>query len=60
MASPLEVELGGLFINDKKGEVIINTLKEMWHPKQTTPMHTENSTASGIINETVKNSDPRL
>ena len=54
MASAAEAELGGLLVNAKDGEVIRNTLEEMGHPQQPKPMQTDNSTTSGIINETVK------
>ena len=54
MAFIAEAELGGLFINDKEGEVIRNTLEEMVHTQHPTPMQTDNSTAYVIINEMVK------
>ena len=52
--SAAEAELGGLFINAKEGEVLRTSLEEMGHPQVPIPMQTDNSTASGIINETVK------
>ena len=54
VAYTAEAELGGLFINAKEGEVIKNMLEEMGHPQKPTSMHTYNSTATVIINETVK------
>ena len=54
MASATEAELGGLLINSKEGEVLRTSLEEMGHPQGPAPMQTDNSTASGIIDETVK------
>ena len=54
MAYAEEAELGGLFINAKEGEVLRTTLEEMGHPKGPIPMQTDKFTASGIINENVK------
>ena len=54
MASASEAELGGMFINAKEWEVLRTSLKEMVHPQGSTLMQTNNSTACGIINETVK------
>ena len=54
MASAAEAELGDLFINYKESEVIRNMLEEIGHPQQLKPIRTDNSTASGIINETIK------
>ena len=54
MASAAKAELRGLFINDKEGEVLITSLEEIGHPQGPIPMQTDNYTASGIINETVK------
>ena len=46
--------MGGLFVNTKEVEVLRTSLEEMGHPQGKTPMQTDNSTASVIINETVK------
>ena len=54
MDSAAEAELGGLLINAKEGEVLRTSLEEMGHPQGPIPMQTDNCTASGIINETVK------
>ena len=54
MASAAEAELGGLLINAKEREVLRTSLEEMGHPQGPIPMQKDNSTASGIINETVK------
>ncbi len=49
-----ESELGGLFVNCKEGVVIRQSLADMGHPQQTTPVITDNSTACGIANQTMK------
>ena len=54
MASAAEAELGGLFINAKEGEVLRTSQEEMWHQQGPIPIQTDNSTFSGIINETSK------
>ena len=54
MASAAEAELRGLLIKAKEGEVLRNSLEEMGHQQGPAHMKTDNSTASGIINETVK------
>ena len=53
-ASAEEAELEGLFVNAKEGEILITSSEEIGHPQGNTPMKTDKSTASGIINETVK------
>ena len=59
MDSAAEEELGGLLINTKEGEVLRTSLEEMGHPQGPAPIQTDNSTASGIINETVKQRRPK-
>ena len=54
MDSAAEAKLGGLLINTKEGEVLRTPQEEMGHPQGPIPIQTDNSTASGIINETVK------
>ena len=46
MASAADAELGG--------KVLRTSLEEIGHPQMPTPKQTDKSTASGIINETVK------
>jgi hypothetical protein len=53
-ASAAEAELAGLFHNGKEACPIRVALSEMGHPEPPTPIVTDNSTASGIANETVK------
>jgi hypothetical protein len=53
MSSAAEAEIAGLFINAKEGEIICTTLDEMGYPQNATPIQTDNSTASGIANDTI-------
>ena len=53
-ASAAEAELGALFLNAKEAKVIRLTLLELGHPQPPTPIHIDNSTAVGIVNNTIK------
>ncbi len=54
MSSAAEAELAGLFINAKEAIYIRNILTEMGHPQPPTPLQTDNSTAEGVVNNTVQ------
>jgi hypothetical protein len=54
LSSASEAKLTALFYNGKKGAPLRITLGELGHPQPPTPMVTDNSTASGIANESVK------
>jgi hypothetical protein len=54
IASAAEAEVGALYVNAQEATVLCNSLDEMGHPQLATPMGTDNSTADGIINGTVK------
>ena len=55
MSSAAEAETGGLFVNGQAAVPIITTLEEMGHPQPgPTPIQTDNTTAAGIANDTVK------
>ena len=54
MSSAAEAELGALFVNGKEATVLRQTLSDMGWKQPPTPMQTDNSTANGIINRTVK------
>jgi hypothetical protein len=65
LSSAAEAELGALFHNGNKACPLRTTLNEMGHPQPTTPMATDNNTASGDCNlhrqaETVKAIDVRF
>ena len=56
MSSAAEAECGGLYLNAKEAVPMRNTLIELGHPQPPngTPIRTDNSTADGIMNRTVK------
>jgi hypothetical protein len=49
-----EAELAGLFHNGKEACAIRTCLEELGHPQPPTPMKTDNTTAEGLANDTVK------
>ena len=53
-ASAAEAELGALFLNAIKAKIMRLTLEEMGHPQPATPIHVDNTTAVGIVNNTIK------
>jgi hypothetical protein len=54
VASAAEAEVAGLFINAQDAVPERTTLIELGHPQPATPIRTDNSTANGIINGTIK------
>jgi hypothetical protein len=54
VASAAESEVGACFHNAQSGAPLRVTLTEMGHTKLPTPLQTDNSTAFGILNETIK------
>jgi hypothetical protein len=54
VSSAAEAELAALFHNGKEACPIRTCLEELGHPQPPTPIQTDNSTASGIANDTVK------
>jgi hypothetical protein len=54
VSSAAEAELGGVFHNAKEACPLRTCLEELGHPQPPTPIQTDNSTASGIANDTVK------
>jgi hypothetical protein len=54
VASAAEAEVGALFLNGQEATILRLILSEMGHPQGPTPMRTDNDTAYGIINGTVK------
>ncbi len=54
MASAAEAEIGALYINSQTAEVFRTTLIEMGHPQPPTPVQTDNSTAYGIVNLSIR------
>jgi hypothetical protein len=54
MSSAAEAEIGAVFLNAKEGAVLRTTLEEMGHKQPPTPMETDNTTATGYRNGTIK------
>jgi hypothetical protein len=54
MSSAAEAESGAVFINAKEGAVLRTTLEELGHKQPPTPMETDNTTATGYSNGTIK------
>ena len=53
-ASAAKAELGALFLNAQEAKIMALTLLEMGHPQPAIPIHCDNTTAVGIVNNTVK------
>jgi hypothetical protein len=51
---PAEAELGALFLNAQEAKVLQLTLLELGHPQLPTPIHINNTTTVGIVNNTIK------
>ena len=65
VTSAAEAELAGLYINAKELIPLRHTLEAMGWPQPKTPVQTDNSTASGVVNKTIiprkmKSMDMRL
>jgi hypothetical protein len=54
VSSIAEAELGAIFVNAKEGTVVRTALSEMGHKQEFPQLKTGNSTADGIINNTVQ------
>ena len=54
VASAAEAELGALFLNAQTICPFQIALDELGHPQPATPLQTDNSTASSIVNDTIK------
>ena len=53
-SSAVEAELGALFVNTKEAKILSLTLQKLCHPQPQTPIHVENTTVLGIVNNTIK------
>ena len=58
-ASAAEAELGALFLNAQEAKIMRLTLDELGHPQPPTPIHIDNSTCVGIVNNTQKRTRSR-
>jgi hypothetical protein len=56
VSSVAEAESGAVFVNAKEGTVTHTTFSEMSHKQDATDLRTNNSTADGIISNTVQQS----
>ena len=54
LASAAETELGALFFNGQEAIPIRHALLEMGHPQPPTPIQTDNTTAAGIVNASIR------
>ena len=53
-ASAAEAELSALFPNAIEAKIMRLTLEEMGHPQPPTPIHCDNTTALGIVSNSIK------
>jgi hypothetical protein len=54
MASAAESKVGALFVNSQEAIPLCYALKELGHPQPPMPVQTDNSTAAGYSNNTIK------
>ena len=54
VSSPAEAEYGGMFMNARAALPLRQALIEMGHKQPPTPMQSDNDTATGIANESIK------
>jgi hypothetical protein len=54
MSSAAKEEIGSVFLNAKEATVLCTMLEEMGHPQPPTTLQTDNTTATGYRNNTVK------
>jgi hypothetical protein len=54
MSSSAEAETGSVFLRAKETTILRITLEEMGHTQPPTPLQTDNTTATGYINDTIK------
>ena len=59
MASAAEVDMGALFVNGREIMILRTILKEMGHPQPPTLIITDNSTASCMTNNTIRQRQSR-
>jgi hypothetical protein len=59
VASAVKSEVGACFQNAQSGAPLRFTLNELGHIQPATPLHTDNFTEFGILNETMKQSNKK-
>ena len=60
VVSVAEAELGALFLGAKEGNILQILLQELVHKQPTTPIHFDNITAVGIVNDSIKKQQSHL
>ena len=58
-ASAAEAELGALFLNAQEAKVFRLVLAKLGHPQPPAPIHIDNKTTVGIVNNTIKHQQSR-
>jgi hypothetical protein len=58
-ASAAEAELGAIFLDAQAAKVIHLVIEELGHPQPPTPIHIDNTTTMGIVNNTIKQQQSR-
>ena len=53
-ASAASAELGAFFLNTREAKILRLILLELGHEQPQTPIHVDNTTAVGIVNNTIK------
>jgi hypothetical protein len=59
-ASAAEAELGALFLNAQEAKIMRLTIFELGHPQPPNPIHIDNKTVVGIVNNTIKGQRSRM
>ena len=59
MASAAEVEIAAIFFKARMAIPLRTALIKMGHPKPATKIKTDNSTANGFVNGTIKQNKPK-
>jgi hypothetical protein len=59
-ASAAEAKFGALFLNAQEAKVFRLVLAKLGHPQPPTPIHIDNTTTVGIVNNTIKRQRSRL
>ena len=54
VSSASKAEIGVIFANLKEAEIIRRTLNDMGHPQPPTPVQTDNSTAAGLADNSIR------
>ena len=58
-ASAAEAELDAFFLNTRLAKIIRLILEELGHPQPQIPIHSDNTTTIGIVNNTIKRQKSR-